>query len=203
MGKKIVSVVIFLAVFFGIRYGMDYYQKYSNAKQLNQEITALRETAREAYPDDHESVALQKAAVKSLEENLNSKASDEEKLQTAAGSFFGFYLVNYRQRTDYCKDQGVDITSFANAFKQAHTNEFAIAEKALSTTTADLDELFATIQPQIVSVIEQDMEYIASENDMSIADACQLISDHADVLVPEMHMSVIQPAVHKVLVSGQ
>lgn len=202
MGKYIVSIISFAAAFFVVQYGLDYYREYSAVNSANAEIEAIREDVRKNNPDEPEVLAVQQAAIMKVEENINSKGTQREKVQTAAGTFLGFYLVNFRQRAEYCQNQGVDIAPFTSAFKDSHKNEYAIAVKALSAAPADVDKLYKMLKPQLVTVIEQDMEFIASENGVSLDEACVLISDNADVLVPDMHISVMQPAVHSVLISG-
>ncbi|WP_339670454.1 hypothetical protein [Dasania marina] len=202
MKKNIISALSFAAAFFAVQYGMDYYKEYSAVNRASAEIEFIREYVRKNNPDEPEVLAVQQAAIKKSEENINSKATQKEKVQTAAGTFLGFYLVNYRQRTEYCQNQGVDITSFTSAFKDSHKNEYAIAVKAVSASPSDVDKLFNMLKPQLVTVIEQDMEFIASENRVSLPEACKLISDNASILIPEMHISVMQPLVHSVLMSG-
>lgn len=203
MGKYIVSIISFAAAFFAVQYGMDYYREYSAVNRANQEIETIREEALKNNPDEPEVLAVQQAALKRVEENINSKGSQKERIRTAAGTFLGFYLVNYRQRAEYCQKQGVDITRFTSAFKESHKTEYAIAVKAVSAGPSEIDKLYKMLEPQLVTVIEQDMEFIASENGISLAEACKLVSDNAAALVSEMHISVMQPTVHKTLVSGR
>ncbi len=202
MGKHIVSIISFALAFFAIQYGMDYYREYSAVNKANAEIEAIREEVRQNNPDEPEVLAVQEAAIKKAEENINSKGTQKEKVQTAAGTFLGFYLVNFKQRAEYCQGQGVDISPFINAFKESHKNEYAIAVKAISAAPSDVDKLYKMLKPQLETVIEQDMAYIASENGVSLPEACKLISDNAPTLVPDMHISVMQPAVYRALVSG-
>ncbi len=202
MGKHIKSIISFAVAFFAVQYGMDYYREYSAIHSANAEIEAIREDVRLNNPDEPEVLAVQQAAIRKAEQNINSKGTQQEKVQAAAGTFLGFYLVNFRQRAEYCQDQGVDIAPFTSTFKESHKNEYAIAVKATSAAPSDIDKLYRMIKPQLITVIEQDMEFIASENGVSLAEACSLVSDNAAILVPDMHISVMQPAVHNVLVSG-
>ncbi|MFV2055064.1 MAG: hypothetical protein ACC707_01300 [Thiohalomonadales bacterium] len=201
MKKIIISAISFVAAFFAVPYGMDYYREYSAVASANAEIEAIREEVRINNPDEPEVLAVQQAAIVKVGENINSKGSKKERIQTAASSFMGYYLVNYRQRAEYCQEQGVDITPFINAFKEAHKREYAVAVKAISAKPSDLDKLFNILKPQLAKVIEQDMEFIASKNGVSLAGACQLISDNAAVLVTEVHISVMQPVVYNTLMS--
>ena len=180
---------------------MDFYRDYSAENIVKQEMDKLRAEARINNPDEPEVLAVQKAAIKKAEENINSKGSHKKKIQTAAGTFMGFYLVNYRQRTAFCNKKGVDISSFTNAFKDSHINEYSTAVNALSYNPSEVDELYSMLKPQLEIVIVQDMEHLAKESGVSLSEACQLISDNAAIIVPQMHISIMQPIVHKTLMS--
>ncbi len=201
MMKSVIWIVSFAAAFIAVQYGMDYYQEYTAVNKANRQIEAIREDVRKNNPDEPEVLAVQQAAIKKAEENINSKGTQRERVQTAAGTFLGFYFVNYRQRAEYCHEKDVDISPFTSAFKESHKEEYATAVNALSASPSDIDKLFGMLKPYLVTVIEQDMEYIASENSVSLAEACQLIADNAPIMVPELHISIMQPAVHKTLMS--
>jgi len=188
--------------YFTVQFGMDYYREYAVVKSVDAEIQALREDARKNNPDQPEVIAVHDAAKKKTAENINAKTSVIEKQKTAAGNFIGFYLVNYRQRAEFCRDQGVDISPFIQAFAESHTDEYSMAVKAISAAASDVDKLYDMLKPQLVTVIEQDMTYIAKQNEVSLAEACQLISDNVSILMPDMHISVMQPVVYKALMAG-
>jgi len=200
--NKIILILAVAAAFFAVKYGMVNAEKNAAMKSANAEIDAIRADVRKNNPDEPEVLAVHEAASKKMVENINAKGTIKEKQKTAAGSFLGYYLVNYRQRAEYCKNLGVDITPFISAFKALHEDEYAVAVKAVSATSEKIDELFRGLQPQLVTVIEQDMEYVANENGVSLAEACRLISDHADILVPDMHISLSQPLVYQALMPG-
>ena len=201
--KKVILILTFAAAFFAVKYGIGNAEKNAALKNANAEIDAIRADVRIKNPDVPEVLAVHEAASKKMIENINAKGSVKEKQKTAAGSFLGYYLVNYRQRAEYCNNLGVDIMPFISAFKALHEDEYAVAVKAVSATSENIDELFAGLQPQFVKVIEQDMEFIANENGVSLAEACRLISDHADILVPDMHISLTQPIVYQALMPGE
>ena len=200
--KKILLITAFAAAFFAVKYGMATSEKEAAFKSANAEIDAIRAEARKNNPDKPEVIAVHEAASKKMAESINAKGTAKEKQQAAAGSFLGYYLVNYRQRADYCESLGVDITPFISAFKALHEEEYAVAIQTLSATQKNIDELFSGLKPQLVTVIEQDMAYVANENGVSLAEACRLISDHADILVPDMHISQTQPVVYQALMPG-
>lgn len=201
--KKVILILTFAVAFFVVKYGMTDAEKNAAIENANAEIDAIRADVQINNPDVPEVLAVHEAASKKMIENINAKGSAKEKQKTAAGSFLGYYLANYRQRAEYCNNLGVDITPFISAFKALHEDEYAVSVKAVSATPKNVDELFISLQPQFATVIEQDMEFIANENGVSLAEACRLISDHADFLIPDMHISLTQPMVYQALMPGK
>ena len=201
--KKLITIIAFAAAFFAAKYFMANAEKEAAFKNANDELDAIRADVRKNSPDEPEVLAVHEAASKKMAEKINSRGTTKEKQRTAAGSFLGYYLVNYRQRAEYCKGLGVDIKPFINFFKDLHQDEYAVAVKAVAASPKNIDELYAGLQSQFVTVIEQDMSYIAKENGVSLAEACQLIADHADILVPDMHISLTQPVVYQALMAGE
>jgi len=202
MGKKVLSIISFAAAFFAVQYGMDYYREYSAKNEVYKQIEEIRKAAKENSPDEPEVIAIQHAAMRKIEENINTQGSKKEKLQTAAGVFLGFYLVNHRQRDEYCKTKGVDIAPFTSAFKKSHEREYAIATKAISAGPSEVDKIYRMLKSQLATAVQQDIEFIASEHGVSLAEACRLISDNAATLVRDMHISVAHPSVYNILVPG-
>ncbi len=201
--KNLIVIIVIAATFFATKYFLADSEKEEAFKNAHAEIDAIRSDVRKNQPDEPEVLAMHEAASKKMIDNINAKGTAKEKQKTAAGSFLGYYLVNHRQRAEYCKNLGVDIMPFIDAFKALHEAEYAVAVKAVNATPENVDELFVGLQPQFVTVIEQDMAYIANENGVSLAEACRLISDHADILVPDMHFALTQPAVHQALMAGE
>ena len=201
--KKLIPIIAFAAAFYAAKYFMVNTDKDAAFISAHAELDAIRADVRKNNPDEPEVLAVHEAASKKMAESINSKGTTEEKQRTAAGSFLGYYLVNYRQRAEYCNDLGVDIKSFISAFKDLHKDEYTVAVKAVAATPEIIDELYAGLQSQFVTVIEQDMAYIAKVNDVSLAETCRLIADHADVLVPDMHISLTQPVVYQALMIGE
>lgn len=202
MRINLVTVIAFVIGFLGVKYGLEYYRESQAVDKATQEIEALREQARAEHPDEPEVLVVQEAAIKKAEDNIRSKGSKEKKIQTAASTFLGFYLVNFRKRAEYCDQQGVDITPFTNAFRDSHAKEYDTAINAIAYSQSDLSKLYNMLEEQLQKVIDQDMQFIAQQNSISVADACKLLADSADVIVPNMHISVMQPFVYDTLMSG-
>lgn len=202
MKKLIIALLSGAVAFIAVRYGFQSQREVTALQQVDTEMAAIRQAARENYPDQPEVLAVQQAAVDKVAADIYAKPTERERLQTAAGAFLGFYLVNQRERADYCDDLGVDITPFVAAFEAAHAQEHRIAIDLLAANEMEVDKLYTMLKPQLATVIEQDMNFIASEHQISLAQACQLVSDTALELVPQIHVSVLQPAVFETLHSA-
>lgn len=202
MKIKLVTVIAFIVGFLGVKYGLEYYRESQAISKATQEIEALREEARTQHPDEPEVLVVQEAAIRKAEDNIRSKGSQKKKIQTAASTFLGFYLVNYRKRAEYCEKEGVDISQFTSAFRDSHIRVYETAINAIDYSQSDLNKLYNMLDDQLQKVIDQDMKFIAEQNSISVADACKLLADSADVIVPELQFSVMQPYVYDTLMSG-
>lgn len=203
MGNKLVSFIVFVAMGLGVKYAVLSYQNPDQANNLNDaaqvQMTALQEEAKTQFPDDPDVVALQKAAIKKADEKILSANSEQAQKKTAAGVFLGFYLVNTRERVSFCKTQGVDISPFATTFRNEHVQVHNTAINALAISNKQVDALYKQLKPQLSDTIRQDMQFIAQQNGVSVAEACQLVSDNAEMLVDQMKISVAQPTVYATL----
>jgi hypothetical protein len=114
----------------------------------------------------------------------------------------GFYLVNTRERSLYCKEQGVDIQPFVTAFQQAHQPELAKAKSQLAKVGITEDQLYDLTRKQLREVIAQDMKDLATAGKSDVAGACQTVASNGETLAKELHISKSQPAVYQTLNSA-
>jgi len=197
--KKILTLLVFVAAFFMVRYGMDLYHEHTTVAKIEQLMENIKKEGVQKHADAPVSEAMHKEAVEQTSVKLKSEPDKRKRLETAAGNFFGFFLVNTRERAEFCREQGVDIAMFVSAFERGHTTELANARSALSNSSVSEDKLYAMLKPQLRKVIEQDMRDIASANKISLREACELISKEGTKLATEMHISKVQPDVYRVL----
>lgn len=201
MKNRIISILVFIFAMAAARVGTDYFREWRASNTVETQMTELRAEAKAGNPNLPEILAIRETSIAKVEELVNSSANANEKLQNAASTFLGFYLINQTARVSYCDALGVGILPFKNAFEVFYGAEYEKAVQVLSFDSAGLSQLYRILEPQFEPLIQQDIAYIAKENGITIGEACQLISDNADFLISEMDFSVSAPAAYSALMS--
>lgn len=164
--------------------------------EANQRLNA----AADKHPEQMRSEAMANEANRMLNEKLSGNASQQQKLANAAGAFMGFYLINTRSRVDFCNDQGVNISSFANAITSAHTRELAKAREIMTNVAkVDDDQIYAKMGSQLRPMVLQDMQDLATAQKLNLKQACQLFADNGPAIAAEMNIRKTQPLVASML----
>lgn len=201
-GKILIFILAFAATSVLTRTALDSYRKRNAVAKAERALDQLKQDAAAKHPGVTQSEAMQREASAQMSSNLAAQSNERKRLETAAGNFLGFYLVNVRERELYCRERGVDIGSFVTAFQRDHATELSKARAALAGSTFAEDELYKRLKPQLAAVITQDMHDIAAQNKISDKQACELVAENGAALAAEMHLSKAQPAVHRALVGG-
>jgi len=201
--KIVVSIVSFVAAFIGVQYAIDYSRELEVRNQIEQEFESIRRRAIGNGAGEDSLLSLKEIAISRSEERINSIIGQEEREKFAAGTFIGFYLVNVRERSKYCKELGIDITPFIDEFKKIHKEEYEASLRILSFDDSDIEQMYDLMSDQLNKVIDQDMRYISKKNSVSIPQACQLVSDNWFSLVPKMHLSLVHPTAYEVLMVSE
>lgn len=210
MIKKIGSIIMFIVLFFGakylVQYGMGEFQygmgEYSESKAIsavNDTFSEMEIEADKYSAQTPRSIALQEVAIKKAEENINSQASPLKKRQAALSTFMGFYLVNHRTRSNFCKNLGVNISTFSNKFKILHQSEMGLSKQLVFKKAGDVEKLYKILKPQLEKLIQQNMADISSAYDVTLSGACELIEKNGITFAEEMTLSKIQPAVYQAI----
>jgi hypothetical protein len=200
--KKIVSMLVFVAALLAVRYAFDAYREHAAMNEASNTLEQIKSDAAREHPELPASVAMQQEAVAMTSERLDNESDAEKKLTLAAGNFFGFYLINVRERADYCRNNGVDIAPFVSTFQMLHVVELERARDIIAGTDATEEKIYTVIQPQLGPLIEQDMHDIAKHYNLTIKEACELFVTKGDVIANNMQLSKIQPAVYQVLMGN-
>lgn len=200
--KIVVSVLVFVAALLVVRYAFEAYREHAAMTEASNTIEQIKTDAAREHPDLPASVAMQKEAVAMTSERLDKESDAEKKLAIAAGNFFGFYLINVRERADYCRKYGVDIAPFVSTFQTLHLAELERARGIVAGTEATEDKIYTVIKPQLGPLVEQDMYDISKHYNLTIKEACELFVTKGDVIANNMHLSKIQPAVYQVLMGN-
>ncbi|MFL6621879.1 MAG: hypothetical protein ACJ8NR_04595 [Sulfurifustis sp.] len=203
LGKKVLSVLVFVAAFVVVKYGFDAYQRYKTQANVEASMAKLKADGVKNNPNLPVSEAMGREAVAKTSEQLSAEGDEKTRRARAASSYFGFYLVNTRTRPEFCRQQNVDITPFVSAFEREHKAESAQARAALAAVDTDENQLFGLVEKQLKQVIVQDMNDIAASNKVSVREACQMIASNGETVAAEMHISKVQPAVYRTLTTGR
>jgi len=203
IAKKAMSVAAFIVAFVAVKYGMEAYREHEAIAKVEKSLDQLKADATQKHPDVPISIAMQQEATEKATKTITSETDELRRANTAADMFWGFYFVNVRERPEFCREQGVDIQPFVKAFERVHVNEVAKARSIYAGVSADENKTYMLIKPQLRKLIVQDMNDIATSNKISVKEGCQLISENADTLIKEMHLSKMQPAVFQALSSAK
>ena len=184
--KIILSAFAFVVSFVVVKYGLQLYNEHAAGLAAERSIEELRQQGIEKHPEMPVLESMYHEAAAMGASTLNNESDPKKRLATAATMFLGFYLTNARERPEFCKEYGVNISPFVYAFSQAQKPGLAKAEAALSGTPYTQDKLYAMFQPQIRKVIIQDMQDIATKSNTTIKGACELIATNGEALASKM-----------------
>jgi len=205
MNEKLKAFGIFaFSLAFGLGVGLALKQADfgQSAARDNAQVQKQMADAARARPDLPAAEAMRQDALARSEQRLAAESDLAKRGRVAADTFWGFYFVNTRMRREFCSEQGVDVTAFVSAFERAHMNELAKARSLYARSGMDETLLYEGLRPTARKVIEQDMHDIAAAQGLSLSQACEALASAAEELVPEMHLSKMQPAIFKALVAA-
>lgn len=197
--KKVISILAFIAAFIAVRYSFDAYREHAAKAEVSNTIEQIKTEAAREHPELPASVAMQKEAVAMASKRIDQESDAEKRLALAAGNFFGFYLINVRERADYCRKNGVDIAPFVSTFQTLHVAELEKARGILAGTEATEEKIYTVIQPQLGPLIEQDMHDISKQYNLTTKQACELFVTNGETIANNMQLSKVQPAVYQTL----
>ena len=205
---KIISIVGFILIIIGMAFGFGSGKEVSKAafsppKPIAQdELKKVESTLDQAaitHPDLPHSLAKAQEAQVIANAQLNKKNSLSEKLISASNQFSGFYYVNAVTRPKYCARLGVDITSFVNNFKLAHSEEYRISADSLALRNYTPESLGARLDSSYSSQMNQAMQDMANMNKVSTADLCASFAQNATYFVDAYSLKKISPAIYAAL----
>lgn len=129
----------------------------------------------------------------------NKNSSQSKKLIIASNQFSGFYYVNTVTRPKYCAKSGVDITSFVNNFKLAHSGEYRISADALAHRNYTPESLGAKQDSSYSSQMNLAMQGMANMNNLSTADLCASFAQNATYFADAYSLKKLSPATYAAL----
>lgn len=187
--KILFPAIVFIVAFFVVKYGLELYNGHAAGFTAEHKLEEMKQQGIKKHPDMPVSESMYHEAASMGSNILENESDPEKRLRTAAIMYFGFYLVNTRERPDFCNEQGVNISPFVSTFLKVQRSVHAKAKTVLSQTPYTEDKLYEMLQPQMRKIISQDMQDIASKSNTTIKGACELISASGEVLASKMSAS--------------
>lgn len=174
---QVLTVVVAVAVFYGIKAQQDR-NRVPSAAEIATQMDALRAEAERKHPGMAKTDAMKAEAVEKSAQRMASQSPDD-RANSAADMFFGFYLLNTKARVAYCAKRNVDIAPFVTAFTTTHKDELVRAQAIYAKAGLVPEKHLANFQDQFAVVVEQDMKDVTAGAQVPLEDACTLFNEHA------------------------
>lgn len=199
LGRAALWVGAFLLAFFVIKYAKQGYIATNAVESAQSDIEKMKTEAVAARPDVAPSIAFSEAAKQHSSSNLAGTTDSQKRLGVAADQFVGYYFVNTRTRAEYCAKLDVDIATFVSAFKNLHQGEYQITANEQARQKANMEWMYAQLEPTFRSSIEQGMRDLASQNSLSTRDICMLFRDKPRDMAEAFAVKDTMPALYAAL----
>lgn len=148
-------------------------------------VDRLEAEARRAHPGMAPSEAMKEVALRQAREAM-AQGDAKTRAQKAAGIFFGAYVMNTRARPTWCRQRGVDLTPFANAYTSLHRDELARTQAIFAEAGLNPDTFIAPLEAQFVPMVEQNMRDVANGAGVPLDKACTLFNEKAQQIAQAM-----------------
>ncbi|MFP6558885.1 hypothetical protein WJ542_11280 [Paraburkholderia sp. B3] len=208
--RRIVWFAAFVIAFVAVKSYKQHAADSEAIAQGTEKATAsmqqLQSQAAQQHPDQPLGVATSNAAAAQGQARLASE-SGAQKADEAAGQFLGYYLANVRARFDYCKSQGVDISTFVSAFKQHNATLYEKSRviNARGPYSADVleDTMYKQMGPTMEQMIRKNTEDLATRSNTTAAALCQALAASPVEAVNQLDLSQINPPLYQALSEAQ
>lgn len=84
IGKKLLSVVAFIAAFVAVKYGIETYREHKAVAAVEKSLRQIESDGTKRHPNLPVSEAIQQEAIAKTSEKPNAEADKRKRLQTAA-----------------------------------------------------------------------------------------------------------------------
>lgn len=168
-------------------------------EQVMQLQESMVKKSNEKYPGMSKQQAIQAVVTDTIRDVIANQKDEHKKYEFLVGGFFGFYQVNTRARYDYCKERGVDISSFVQEFEKRNQKEYEQALKFAQQLGFDVEKTYNVLAEAHRNTIEHDMQDIAAATKGTEKSACQLMALQAPRFADFLYIGTRQPDLYKVL----
>jgi len=141
-------------------------------------------------------------------DDLNKK-SGNEKVFSAANYVWGAYVFNVRTRYDFCKQYGVDISQFVNAYTAKNSEVFDAVIKIQKSDfkahgmTYSENDLYNSLKDAQLKMVKQDMIEVSKTwktDDMNLV--CQNFNKVAYTIVDIISLNKTMPQFVQIVMDG-
>jgi hypothetical protein len=171
-------------------------QNRPTAADITKEVDALRAEAAQKHPGMSQTDAMKQVAAAKAGDMMR-KAPSRQRVLIAANVFYGSYFMNTRVRPAWCRDRGVDISSFASAYERAHGDELSKAKAAYAGTGHSPENILPIVGPELRRMVEQDMKDVGDSLKLTPEKTCAAFNENADAfaraiqLPPEIRQALL------------
>ena len=194
------ALIGLLAWNFAIRAFLDQTVNSPSAKAEGEFFRMEREAqVKYAGPGTNTAAAISRYASEQAAKVLAAAPAGDERAFTAAQIFAGFYLTNTRARVEYCREQKVDIASFANAVSARHRAQVERAEALFRAHGTSIDETWPTVRASLKHAVELDMQATIGFEISTPAKACEEIAHRPQTFAEQLDFARREHAIDRAL----
>jgi hypothetical protein len=133
-----------------------------------------------------------------VKKNMEKMKSNDAKFDAAVDIFRGYFLINAVSRPAYCKKHNVSIDRFAQQFINAYRYEFEVMRQHEIKNSLTKNES-TLLDEMLAKQVATEMELTAKQNNISVAEYCRDIRNHAQQYIKLMDLKTRAPAVYQQL----
>lgn len=204
LGRQVVWVLTFVFAFFLVKELMQTWYEHKSPEEIQHtlqvQMERLKVDAAKGKPGEPVAIAMQELATEQNAAKLATQSGDK-KAETAADMYIGFLLINTKARPAFCKEQGIEIPAWIEAFENVNAAETARAREIHAKTGFHEDRMYALAADQFKKLVAEDINEIASDSKVSLRDACKVFEDRADEIAINMSYEKSQPTAYKALMT--
>jgi len=173
----------------------EHLNKPETMTRVNTAWQSIEDQAKKDTSDDPDTIKYQKASKDYIEERLNN-SSKHEKAGLAAGTVLGAYLINKRDRVEFCAKYGVDATPYAEAIYQKNKQYIDKAMYLLSEIGVTEEIFYEKVSGQYEQVIAMDMKDIKNQLQVdTYSEVCEVLVEYRKEMAEETAMDKVMGSV--------
>lgn len=172
----------------------------SSAQSLESQFEEMKREAKATYPNKPTAIALSDLASVQTARDLANTQDPDLRAAKAASIFMGFYLVNVRARLEYCRQKGVDISTFSSSFASAWRPAHGKAVEVLARSGIDEEQIWKQTRGVLMSAVAIDMGSIGFVP--GYKSACDVVNAKAQLIIDKLDINKKAPEAMRILMGS-